>query len=159
MRRLRGRVAAPVTLWMARTESGGAAGLTVSSVLVADGEPGHLVALVDPDADLYAALLVSRVAAVSLLGWRHTALADAFAGVAPAPGGAYRLGEWRETDWGPVLADTDAWAGCRMTGPEPRALGWGMLVELAVERVETTEDIGAPMVYRRGRYVELPRRA
>jgi 3-hydroxy-9,10-secoandrosta-1,3,5(10)-triene-9,17-dione monooxygenase reductase component len=154
VRRLRGRIAAPVTLWMARTESG-VAGLTVSSMLVADGEPGRLLGLLDPESDIYAALMVSRVTAVSVLGWQHSALADAFAGVAPAPGGAFRMGDWRETDWGPVLSDTVGWAGCRLTEAEPRAVGWGMLVEMVAERVEVGEDTGSAMAYRRGRYVRL----
>ena len=40
LRRLRGRLAAPVTLWTADGPAG-PAGLTVSSMLVAEGEPGR----------------------------------------------------------------------------------------------------------------------
>ena len=52
VRRLRGRLAAPVTLWTAP----GPAGLTVSSTLVADGEPGRLLGLIDEECDLWAAV-------------------------------------------------------------------------------------------------------
>jgi 3-hydroxy-9,10-secoandrosta-1,3,5(10)-triene-9,17-dione monooxygenase reductase component len=40
-RRLRGRLVAPVTVWTAGRPPGGA-GLTVSSVLVAEGDPARL---------------------------------------------------------------------------------------------------------------------
>jgi 3-hydroxy-9,10-secoandrosta-1,3,5(10)-triene-9,17-dione monooxygenase reductase component len=46
-RRLRGRLVAPVTVWTAGRPPGGA-GLTVSSVLVAEGQPARLLGLIDP---------------------------------------------------------------------------------------------------------------
>src|ERR671932_775332 len=45
-RRLRGRLVAPVTVWTAGHPPGGA-GLTVSSVLVAEGQPARLLGLLD----------------------------------------------------------------------------------------------------------------
>ena len=52
VRRFRGRLAAAVTLWTAP----GPAGLTVSSTLVADGEPGRLLGLLDDESDLWTAV-------------------------------------------------------------------------------------------------------
>ncbi|MGH3477146.1 MAG: flavin reductase family protein [Nocardioidaceae bacterium] len=152
VRRLRGRLASPVTLWTARPDD--PVGLTVSSMLVADGDPPKLLALLDPDSDLWDALARSRQAAVSVLGWQHRTLADAFAGVAPAPGGAFRLTEWTDTSWGPVLSDASAWAGVRLVDTEPRPVGWALAVEAVLERAEVGED-SPPLLHRRGRYVRL----
>lgn len=152
VRRLRGRLASPVTLWTARPDD--PIGLTVSSMLVADGEPPKLLALLDPDSDLWDALAQARQAAVSVLGWQHRPVADAFAGVAPAPGGAFRLAEWTDTPWGPVLSDASAWAGVRLVDAEPRPVGWALAVEAVLERVELGED-SPPLLHRRGRYARL----
>lgn len=150
VRRLRGRLGGAVTLW---TTGSGAdrAGLTVSSVMVAGGEPGHVLALVDPDSDLADALEDGRAVVVQLLEWEHRDLAEAFAGLAPAPGGPFRLGSWSDTEWGPVLDGVSAWAGVRLAG-EPRTVGWSLLLDTVVEHVEIGEE-RQPLVHRRGRYV------
>lgn len=150
LRRLRGRMPAPVTVWTSGT---GAArgGLTVSSVLVADGDPAHVLGLIDEDSDFWAASPRSIV--VNLLGPDHRFLADAFAGTAPAPGGPFTLGEWRDSDWGPVLAESAGWIGVRVTDEAPRSVGWGVLVDGVVEHVEVGSAEG--LVHVRGRYREL----
>jgi flavin reductase (DIM6/NTAB) family NADH-FMN oxidoreductase RutF len=154
VRRLRGRLASPVTLWTTRDAEATPIGLTVSSMLVADGDPAKVLALLDPDSDLWVTLVASRQAAVQVLGWRHRGLADAFAGVAPAPGGAFRMAEWSETPWGPVLTDASVWAGVRLVDAEPRRIGWAVAAEAVVERVELGDDI-SPLLHRRGRYGRL----
>src|SRR5690606_15977788 len=58
-RRLRGRTPAPVTVWTAYGPDGRPAGLTVSSTVVADGDPGAILGLVDEESDLYAAATAS----------------------------------------------------------------------------------------------------
>ena len=150
VRRLRGRLGGAVTLWATGSEDTRAA-LTVSSVLVAVGEPARLLGLLDPDSDLATAVASTGTAVVALLQWPHRDLADAFAGVAPAPGGAFRLGAWSQTPWGPLLDGVSAWAGIRF--PEPaREVGWSGLFDGVVEHVEIlTEE--APLVHRRGRYL------
>ena len=55
VRRFRGRLGAAVTLWTAGG-AGDRAGLTVTSLMVAGGDPGRVLALLDPDADLTARL-------------------------------------------------------------------------------------------------------
>lgn len=149
VRRLRGRMAAAVTLWTAG-EGADAAGLTVSSMLVAGGQPWRVLGLLDPDADVVAVIERSGRLAISVLRWPHRALADAFAGTGPAPGGPFRLGGWQPSQWGPVLDDALATVGCRLTG-DLRQLGWSLLVEADVEHVELGED-AEPLLYRRGRY-------
>ena len=150
VRRLRGRLGGTVTLW---TSGSGAAraGLTVSSLMVANGEPAHVLGLVDPDSDLADAVRGTGVLVVQLLEWPHRDLADAFAGVAPAPGGAFTLGSWTDSTWGPVLEGASAWAGLRVAGPL-REVGWSLLVDGAVEHVWLGEA-AQPLVHRRGRYV------
>lgn len=153
VRRLRGRLTSAVTVWTSVDGAGRSAGLTVSSMLVADGEPGRLLALLDPDADLYDALTESGTAAVSLLGYDDRRIADAFAGVAPAPGGPFKLGSWTDTDWGPVLTTATTWAGCRLVDERPREVGWAVLVEAVVEHIALEEEQNASLAHRRGRYL------
>lgn len=150
-RRLRGRLGGPVTLW---TAGSGAArcGLTVSSLLVAPGRPAHVLGLLDPDSDLADATGRTRTAVVALLRWQDRDLADAFAGVAPAPGGAFRLGTWTQTAWGPLLDGVSTWAGVRF-GEAGRDVGWSVLLDGVVEHVEISTDDDAPLMHRRGRYV------
>jgi flavin reductase (DIM6/NTAB) family NADH-FMN oxidoreductase RutF len=150
VRRLRGRLGGTVTLWT--TGSGrDRAGLTVSSLMVAGGDPGHVLALVDPDSDLADALEDTGRCVVQLLEWQHRDLAEAFAGLSPAPGGPFTLGTWVDTDWGPRLDSVSAWAGVRVAG-SPQEVGWSLLVDTVVEHVEIGEE-KQPLVHRRGRYV------
>jgi flavin reductase (DIM6/NTAB) family NADH-FMN oxidoreductase RutF len=148
LRRLRGRLASPVTLWTAP----GPAGLTVSSTLVVNGTPGRVLGLVDDESELWAAIEDAGRFAVLPLRPEHRQLADRFAGLMPAPGGLFANGDWRETDFGPVPADAGTWAGCRLDAARP--YGWALLLEGTVEHVE----LGAadePLVHYRGRYREL----
>ncbi|MET0928100.1 MAG: flavin reductase family protein [Aeromicrobium sp.] len=149
LRRLRGRMPAPVTVWS--TGTGRAReGLTISSMLVADGEPARVLGLVDPDSDFWDAEPSSWV--VNLLGADHRFLADAFAGTAPAPGGPFTLGSWSDSEWGPVLAGTAGWMGVRRAPVDPREVGWGLLIEGIVEHVEIGD--AEAMIHVRGRYRE-----
>lgn len=149
-RRLRGRLGGAVTIVTAG-EGAARAGLTVSSLMVAHGDPAHLLALVDPDSDLADRLRETGRGVVQLLAWEHRDLAEAFAGQAPAPGGLFRLGTWQQTAWGPVLDDVSAWAGFTVAG-EPAEVGWSTLVDGLLEEVHLGEPVD-PLVHRRGRYV------
>lgn len=154
VRRLRGRLPSPVTVWTAGAADD-RAGLTVSSLLVADGQPGFVAGVLDPLSELWDALRASGSAVVNLLGWQHRQLADAFGYVAPAPGGPFRLADWTETEWGPALTGSAGWAGCRLSDRSGVELGWGLLVRLEVVHVELGED-QPPLIHRRGRYRTLP---
>jgi flavin reductase (DIM6/NTAB) family NADH-FMN oxidoreductase RutF len=150
VRRLRGRLPAPVTLWTA-AHGGDRAGLTVSSLLVAAGEPAHVVGVLDPLSELWTTLRQARQAVVSVLAWPDRQLAEAFGYRAPAPGGPFAMASWQDTAWGPRLASTGAWAGCRLAEGQPEQLGWGLLVRLVIEHAELGDD-PAPLVHRRGAY-------
>jgi flavin reductase (DIM6/NTAB) family NADH-FMN oxidoreductase RutF len=150
-RRLRGRLGGAVSLWTTDTaDHRRRAGLTVSSVMVAAGEPAHVLALIDPESDLASALPESRRAVVQLLRWGQQQLAEAFAGRFPSPGGPFRMAQWVDTAWGPKLADAATWAGVRLVG-EPRDVGWYRLVDAVIEQVEIGAD-DAPLLHRRGGY-------
>jgi 3-hydroxy-9,10-secoandrosta-1,3,5(10)-triene-9,17-dione monooxygenase reductase component len=150
VRQLRGRLPAAVTLWTAADPDGGRVGLTVSSTVVVDGEPGRLIGLLDPESDLCE--LLERVGryAVAPLRAEDGQLAEKFAGLMPAPGGAFRGHDWLDTPFGPVLAGVSGWAGCRVDRMRP--LGWSVLVEATVEHIDITDSEPAPLVHHRGRY-------
>lgn len=147
-RRFRGRLGGAVSLWTSGS-SDSPAGLTVSSLMVA--LPDRLLGLLDPDSDLADALQETGRAVVQLLSRRHRALADAFAGVTPAPGGPFRLASFESTAWGPRLADTPAWVAVRLETAEP--LGWSLLATCTIEHVALSEDDDEPLQHRRGHYV------
>lgn len=148
VRRLRGRQGGAVSLWTSGTPED-RAGLTVSSWLAAAGEPGRLLGLLDPDSDLSEVLLERRRGVVQLLAWRHRDLADAFAGVAPAPGGPWRLADWEDTSHGPRLAGAATWA--LVSVESDVEVGWSRLVTCTIDDIVVGDDTDA-LVHRRGRY-------
>jgi flavin reductase (DIM6/NTAB) family NADH-FMN oxidoreductase RutF len=150
-RRLRGRLGGSVTLWTAGVGAD-RAGLTLTSVMLALGEPARLLGLVDPDSDLALAMEETGAAVVQLLGWPDRDLAEGFAGTAPAPGGVFRQAAFVDTEWGPRLVHATAWAGVRLESATD--VGWSRLLTCTVQHVEVGEDT-EPLGHRRGRYVRL----
>jgi 3-hydroxy-9,10-secoandrosta-1,3,5(10)-triene-9,17-dione monooxygenase reductase component len=150
VRRFRGRLASPVTLWTAP----GPAGLTVSSMLVADGEPGRVLGLVDEESEFFEAVSRAGRFAVTPLGADDQQLADRFAGLMPAPGGLFASGDWTDTGYGPVPAAAGTWAGCRVAGHRP--CGWAVLLEATIEDLRL-DAAPVPLVHFRGRYQRLAR--
>ena len=108
-----------------------------------------MLALLDPDADLTERLLGSGLGMVHLLQWTDRGLADVFAGVAPAPGGAWRLADWIDTEHGPRLSHAATWAALSVEAEVE--VGWSRLVTCVVDQVHVGDDDGA-MIHRRGRY-------
>ena len=148
VRRFRARLGGVVSLWTAGGDSD-RAGLTVSSVMVANGEPGRVLGLLDPDAALTDLLATTGLAVVQLLEWEDLALADAFGGTAPAPGGPFTLGSWTDTSYGPALAErTHALVRVESTAD----VGWSSLVIATIDDVVMVED-RHPLEHRRGRYL------
>jgi 3-hydroxy-9,10-secoandrosta-1,3,5(10)-triene-9,17-dione monooxygenase reductase component len=147
VRRMRGRLAAPVTLWT----TSGPAGLTVSSMLVADGEPGRVLGLIDEESDFWDAVQDTRRFAVIPLTPADRQLADRFAGLMPAPGGLFAGGDWAATEYGPVPQGHGTWAGCRLESDRP--CGWAQLVEAVIDTVSFGAD--EPLIHYRGQYRQL----
>ncbi len=147
VRRVRGRFAQTVTLWTAP----GPAGLTVSSCLIGDGEPGRVLGLIDDESELWEAISAGGVFAVTLLQAGQQQLADRFAGLLPAPAGLFKQGEsWQESSFGPVLEQT--WVGCRLDSARP--FGWALLVEATIEEISLHEP-GSALLHHRGSYGQL----
>jgi flavin reductase (DIM6/NTAB) family NADH-FMN oxidoreductase RutF len=160
LRRLRARLPAAVSIWAAGSGRE-RTGLTVSSMLVADGEPGYVVGLLKPETDLVDALSPGSRFTVSVLRYRHRQLAEMFAGLAPAPGGMFGYGEWRQESHGPVLVDATASASCTVDGPAIPT-GYGALLRAAVDEIDMVDVSGEatagddtddrPLTYHRGSY-------
>lgn len=144
-RRFRGRLAARVSLWTSG-EGLKRAGLTVSSQLVAMGDPWRVVAALNPDSDLAESLQTTRRAAISLLQADQRQLSDAFAG-GPAPGGPFRLTEWDDTNWGPVPVGQKTWAGVALESAVE--VGWQLLVTCTLDHL-VVDDRDEPLVNHRG---------
>lgn len=149
VRRWRGRLGGAVSLWTAG-EGRDRAGLTVTSLMLAHGEPAHVLGLLDPDADLTERLLETERAVVQLLSWPDRDLAEVFAGTAPAPGGPFRSREFEQTEWGPRLASATTWA--RVALVDRREVGWSLEVTCRVDELAVGDD-DAPLLHRRGRFV------
>jgi flavin reductase (DIM6/NTAB) family NADH-FMN oxidoreductase RutF len=155
LRRFRGRLTTGVTLW---TSGAGRdrAGLTVSSLMVAAGEPARVLALLDPDADLTEQLRETGTASVHALLWPHRQLAEMFAGTTPAAGGAFSHAPFEDTAWGPALVDAPARLDVRLESE--REVGWSVEVTCVVERAVVGEGAGEqevadePLVHHRGRW-------
>ena len=151
VRRFRGRLGGVVTLWTAGDEHD-RAGLTVTSLMVANGEPPRVLALVDPDSAFADAIQHSGVAVVQMLQWADRTLAEGFAGTAPAPGGVFEQAAFVQTDWGPRLERARTWAGVRLE--VAAEVGWSQLLTCALEHVEVGDDPD-PLGHRRGRFLRL----
>ena len=149
VRRFRGRLGGAVSLWTA-----GESGLTVTSLMLANGEPAHLLALLDPDSDLSDALRETGRAVVVLLSWEDRDLAEAFAGTAPAPGGAFRLAEFVESEHGPRLARAASYAEVSLV--DEAEVGWSVLVTCRIDRAVVGDEDGPMLGHRRGRFFRLP---
>lgn len=150
-RRLRGRFVAPVTIWTAgRREE--PAGLTVSSVLVAEGEPAHLVGLIDPLSALFERAMTCGTLVVHVLGANDRRLAELFAGGYPVDPFAELA--WSEDPFGPVLTGTRTVVRCRVGGSEP--LGFQSLVKAAIESVDFAPGTRSdPLAWYHGVYRRL----
>src|SRR3712207_2473891 len=112
----------------------------------------ELLGLVDEESDLVDLMAGSDTVVVNLLAWEQRFLADAFAGLAPAPGGAFRPGGWTDSPWGPVLSGSVGWVGARLLAPLAEHAGWGLLVRARVEHVELEAADTAVLASFRGRY-------
>jgi flavin reductase (DIM6/NTAB) family NADH-FMN oxidoreductase RutF len=158
VRRLRGRLAAPVTLWTAVDADGRRAGLTVSSLLVIDGSPGQVLGVIDEEADLWAAIQAAGRFAVAPLRAEDRQVAERFAGLMPAPGGPFAVGGWTQTPYGPVPEGTGSWAGCSLDSA--RTVGYGLAVQGTIEDVWIDAERPVdPLVHYRGRYHDLAGRS
>jgi flavin reductase (DIM6/NTAB) family NADH-FMN oxidoreductase RutF len=150
-RRFRGRLAAGVTIVTAGTESN-RTGLTVSSLLVMEGDPALVHLVVGPTSDLWAVAAETGRFIIHICRHDDTRLADVFAGLAPSPGGMFANLNTEQSEWGPVLTGLPDRAYCTFSSADEA--GWSGLIVGRVDRVELT-DLLDPMVHFRSGYRRL----
>jgi 3-hydroxy-9,10-secoandrosta-1,3,5(10)-triene-9,17-dione monooxygenase reductase component len=137
VRQARARLPAPVTVWTAGDDEW--AGLTVSSLMLAQGDPGQLLGLIGPVTDLADAVERTGAFVVHLLADRpeHRRIAQHFAGTLLA---GPELLQVDRSAHGPRLQSVSDQLACRLTGRRPS--GWSQLVEATIE--DATWATGAP---------------
>lgn len=148
VRRFRGRLAAPVTLVTAGPPDA-RAGLTVSSLLVAEGEPSYVHFLAGNATDLWYAIEGTGAFIVHILEEGHRELSDRFALLRPSPGGLFAGLQVRDTPYGPEVSALGNRAYCRCVGHRDdahHALVHGVIEDLALR------DLRHPLQYFRGEY-------
>ena len=150
-RRLRGRLAAPVTVWTSGS-SDARTGLTVSSLLVAEGKPSLVVGLIAETTDLFGTIQETGAFVVHILAASDRVLADRFAGLRPSPGGLFQDLDAKDSQWGPVLPAFSNRACCKFV--DEIETGYQRLVRGSIERIDL-EELDRPLVYYRGRYRTL----
>lgn len=150
-RRFRGRLVAPVTVCTSGSGAD-ATGLTVASLLVAEGEPSLVIALINDLTDLYERIVASRRFVVHVASQADRVLADRFAGLRPSPGGLFVGTSVEGSPWGPVLADLPNRAFCRLVSTDDVA--YQRLVRAEIEKIEV-DPLEDPLAYFRGRYRDL----
>ena len=148
VRRFRGRLSSPVTIITAGSPDS-RTGLTISSLMVADGDPSRIFFLCGLGNDLWSVIQDTIAFVVHVLEEDHRALSDRFAGLRPSPGGLFAGLEVEDSPRGPVLTEIETRAGCeliRMELSESYAL-----IEGSIEAV-TFHDLSAPLQWFRGGY-------
>jgi len=151
IRQLRGRLASAVTVFTSGSGSD-LAGLTISSVMIAEGDPPRVVALVNDATDLKDALELTERFVLHVLERGDEHLSEEFAGLRPRPGGVFSDRQTSQSHWGPVLVEESTRASCTVERMEP--LGGMVLLVGRIDRVELG-DVANPLVYFRGGYRRL----
>jgi 3-hydroxy-9,10-secoandrosta-1,3,5(10)-triene-9,17-dione monooxygenase reductase component len=147
-RRFRGRLVAPVTVWTAGHPPAGA-GLTVSSVLVAEGQPARLLGLIDATSAFWEAMQEAGAFVVHVLAVGDRVLAERFSEVRPPIRRPFDGLQVSESPWGPVLGGERPRAACRLAGSTP--VGHAELVQGVIEQLELL-DLEDPLAYLHGSY-------
>jgi flavin reductase (DIM6/NTAB) family NADH-FMN oxidoreductase RutF len=150
-RRFRGRLIAPVTIWTAG-RGDDRTGLTVSSVLVAEGEPSLVLGLINDTTDLWERIEETGAFIVHVLREGEVRLAERFAGTRPSPGGLFEGLDTTDSEYGPVLTDHEDRVLCRFIGATVE--GYHRLVRGRIEEVELGQS-GSPLAHHRGKFHDL----
>lgn len=152
IRRFRGRLAAPVTI----VTAGGTddhTGLTVSSLMIAEGDPARIHFLLGDASYLWDRIQQYGTFVVHVLEDRHRSLSSRFAGSVPSPGGPFAGVETSPSDHGPVITEVETRAYCRFEASRPGD-GAYVLVDGVIEGVDLS-DLTDPLQWFRGSYRRL----
>jgi 3-hydroxy-9,10-secoandrosta-1,3,5(10)-triene-9,17-dione monooxygenase reductase component len=148
VRRFRGRLPSPVTVVTAG-HGDTRTGLTVSSLLVAEGEPSYIHFLCGTTTDLWDQIRTTGKFIVHVLEEVHRALSDRFAGIRPSPGGLFSEIDVIDTEYGPEIQMLRSRAYC--TYMEHREDPIHALVHARIDKV-VLHDLREPLSYFRGEY-------
>ena len=120
----------------------------MSSVLLAQGQPGRLIGLIGPDSDLAEAIEQTGAFVVHLLVDRpdHRRLAQHFAGALPADPGLLEVGA---SAHGPRLIAASDQLACQASAC--RAAGWSQLVDAEVAEARLGPP-ARPLLWYRGEF-------
>lgn len=151
VRRFRGRLAAPVTV-ITTGDAAERTGMTVSSIVISEGDPGTVQFLAAPTADIVAVIERSGRLVVHVLETRHRAISEIFAEQRPSPGGLFAAVAFEDGPWGPVLTDVANRAYC--SGATSTQGGYSLLITAAIDEIDW-EPLDDPLVYFRGAYRRL----
>lgn len=146
-RRLRGRMPAPVTIWTAGTGESSAA-LTVSSLLVAEGEPSLILGLINELTSLYEAIESTGRFNVHLLGSEDRVAAEVFAGLRPSPGGPFAAYPSEDGPYGPELEDFPTMVSCDLRNTQDA--GYHRLITGTIDEYRLDPAGTDPLVHHRG---------
>lgn len=151
VRRFRGRLTAPVTIVTAGSDEN-RTGLTVSSLLIVDGDPGVVQMVVGPTSDLWDQLVETANFVIHVCEGEDRHLAEVFAGLRPSPGGVFAGVETTAGPYGPVIQRLPNRAMCRFLTREE--VGYSGVVTGQVMTIEAA-DMSDPLIYFRGGYRSL----
>ena len=149
VRRLRGRLTGPVTVWTAYESAEASIGITVSSVVIGEGEPPSVLGLIAPDSHFWEAMRASKRFVVHVLDETQTRIADQFA--LRYPGDPFEGLSVARSDYGPVLSEARTRARATLMGYIDA--GYSLLIRGSIDEVELESNPSAPLVHYRGRYL------
>lgn len=151
VRRFRGRLSAPVTIFTSG-DVNERTGLTISSLIVVEGEPGYVEAVVGPTTDLWDLVEKTGRFVVHICTEEQREMAQVFAGLRPSPGGIFAGLDVTHTEWGPVIEKLGNRAFCSLE--VRREVGYSGIVSGRIDRAEPA-GLSEPLAYFRGNFRSL----
>jgi flavin reductase (DIM6/NTAB) family NADH-FMN oxidoreductase RutF len=151
VRRFRGRLAAPVTVITAG-DAGDRTGMTVSSLMVSEGDLGQAHFLAAPTADLCDVIDRTGRFVIHILETDQRRISEIFAERLPSPGGLFANVAFEDGAWGPLLTDVANRAFC--SAATATVAGYSRLVSADIDHIEAS-GLDDPLVYFRGSYRQI----
>lgn len=139
-----------MTVWTTHTDATGPAGITVASILVAEGQPAMVLGLIDPLATFADAVVDSGRFVVHVVAEAQAKLADQLAGRSPTALDRFDDLEVSQSPWGPVVQELTSRVYCSVL--DATETGESTLIRAAVDEIELSGTPPAPLVYVRGFY-------
>lgn len=151
-RRFRGRLAAPVTVWTTFNEKGESVGLTVSSVVITDGDPPNVIGIMSPLTDFWEAMKSTGRFVLHVLPAGDRIRAEQFAGRGLRSDSLFDS-TTITSDWGPILASLATYACCSVNGFVET--GDSLVLRGVMDEIHIGGDLPSPLVHYHGQYFTL----